>query len=175
MHRRDVLYLGSAALAAAALFPSGKVAMARPITTINIPPAPITPNVDFVSASSIIPNDIQRAEAFMVDPSGAWPNNVDPSRSIKAFGVQINRGVFGWRWWLFLGNSHDSIFLNDGNTDPMPLDPSQYLLFGTRERNGGLPRVLISSSRVFENVGQEIRLGILSGAAINLGARIDVQ
>lgn len=146
--------------------------MVRPVTTINIPPAPIAANVEAQSAASTLPNEIGALRAQLVDPSNQWPTTVDNTRHLKCWGIQINRGALGWRWWLFSGCTSDSPVLEDGATGPAPLDTVKYLAFGTRNRNGSMPSIDITYSSVGESAGQQIRLAILSSVAVSLGAGI---
>ena len=140
--------------------------------TFTIPAAAITADTELASAAQTVNQPIRSGEVRMTDPGGQWPAATDATRHVQCWGIQIDRGAQGWRWWAFAGNTHNSPELNDGAADPMPDNPAQWLPFGARNKDGSLPFVRLSSSQVIEATGQRLRLAILTDANVTLGATI---
>lgn len=118
------------------------------MATINVPGQAITANVEKDSPATTLPAGITAALVRMTDPSNQWTHTVG---NVTIWGVQFSTdGGISWPWLVF----------------------SKGIPFGTLERDGGLPSLEISTDQVLAASGTQLRLGILTNAAITLGAVI---
>lgn len=118
--------------------------------------APRTPGANFKGA--II---------TMVDPNTQWPAAPDNTRHVKIWGLRSSEDGVTWKWGpVYQGSIPDLDFPGQ------PEDPTRWLAFGSRGKNGGMPSLRIDASQLIGSGTTQLRLGIVTDANITLGANI---
>lgn len=128
------------------------------MATFTIPSTLIQANTLRTTPGQTVATAIQGATITLVDTNSQWGSTPDPTRHVKVWGLQLSHDNGAtWDWWLYQGDSADA---------------SLWLAFGTRDRSGGMPSLEVSSSRIIETNGNQLRLAILADAQVRLGATI---
>lgn len=144
--------------------------------TLNIPARQLVANEEGATASRSITSRIKSARVQLIDPGGQWPATPDNTRHLKVWGLQIDRGDgVGWLWWLFQGDPHDSAFLVNGETVKRVANSALWLPFGSRQRDGTLPDLMVGGTNFVGEIGNDVRLAAISDADVQLGATVIVN
>lgn len=123
------------------------------MASLTINPVNISANVEKDSASHPLTAKINSALIQLTDSTGATTpaagsNWLTTAGNITQWGVQISSdNGTTWQWLV-----------------------SQSLPFGSLDKSGNMPALAIQSGNIVGDVGNLVRLGILTDTAIRLGA-----